>query len=137
VMEISVVARSYWTNVLKHAATPGPGPPQQRLTLLARSRTSPMQIIHCRSTLQRNKRMCTCTKSSYVVSTVMCPAKQPPKVSPIITPEFKLQRRYDIAIQSPLGKPACYATCSFFRINTESSTQRYFKFSMHLSSRSW
>ena len=34
VIEISVVARRYWTNVLKHAATPGPGPPPTALNIV-------------------------------------------------------------------------------------------------------
>lgn len=115
---------------------PGPPPPQQRLTLLARSRTSPMQIIHCRSTLQRNKRMCTCTKSSYVASTVMCPAKQPPKVSPSSLLNSNCRDAMTLPYSHHLeASLLCYLF--LFRINTEPSTQRYFKFSMHLSSRSW
>jgi hypothetical protein len=64
-------------------------------------------------------------KNVYVYQIKLCrehrnvSCKTAPKGFPIITPEFKLQRRYDIAIKSPLGSQLAMLPVPFF-VSTQS-----------------
>jgi hypothetical protein len=83
-------------------STLGPRPPQ-RLMLLARSRASPVQIIHLPQHSTAKQRMCMCTKSSYVASTIMCPTKQPlPQGSQSSFLNSNCRDAMTLPLQSPL-----------------------------------
>jgi hypothetical protein len=142
VMEMSVVAQRHWTKVLKHAVrTAGGG--LHAVYSGAWAPTAPNVVGTIQGISGADHPLAAAlhseTKNVYVYQIKLSREHHnvsykttPSSRFPIIIPEFKLQRRYDIAITVTTQKPACYATCSFF-VSTQPSTQPHFKFSMHLS----
>ena len=108
-MEVFVVTRRYWTKILRACGSNGqvehargrsePGPP----TALNVCWHGLGQIIHHRSTLQRNKNAVCVPKFNLCREYRGVSYKTAPQGFPSSFPKFRLQRRYDIAIQSQPG----------------------------------